>query len=92
VIEVLNEFGALHRARGDPAQAWACNREALDLAREDGIRWDEAHALAGLGQCALANGRIAEAEGQLRRALEIFQRSGPPKPPKQPPSWTRCSC
>ena len=76
VAEVLNEFGILHRVRGDLVQAGACHQEALDLAREDGIRWDEAHALAGLGRCALAADRIGEAEGQLRRALEIFQQIG----------------
>jgi hypothetical protein len=36
----------------------------------------EAHALAGLGRCALGAGRPAEAEGTLRQALEIFQRIG----------------
>ena len=48
----------------------------LDLVREIGIAWDEAHALAGLGRCALAAGRTAEAAGQLRQALEIFRRIG----------------
>ena len=48
----------------------------LDLVREIGIAWDEAHALAGLGRCALAAGRMAEAAGQLPQALEIFRRIG----------------
>ena len=44
--------------------------------------WPARTASAGMrrtrwpGRCALAAGRIAEAEGQLRRALEIFQRIG----------------
>jgi Tfp pilus assembly protein PilF len=76
MAEVLNEFGTLHRVRGDLVQAGACHQKALDLAREDGIRWDEAHALASLGRCALAADRIADAEDQLRRALEIFQQIG----------------
>jgi tetratricopeptide (TPR) repeat protein/transcriptional regulator with XRE-family HTH domain len=76
VAEILNEVGTLHRADGDLLQAGACHRDALDQAREAGISWDEAQALAGLGRCALSAGRLAEAEGQLRRALQIFQRIG----------------
>ena len=76
LAEVLNEFGTLHRASWDLVQARACHQEALYLAREDGIPWDEAHALGGLGRCALAEGRTGEAAGQLRQALEIFQRIG----------------
>ena len=53
--EVLNETGALHHARGDPGRARDCHQQALDLAREIGSSWDEAHALAGLGRCALAD-------------------------------------
>jgi tetratricopeptide (TPR) repeat protein len=74
--EVLNESGTLHRVGGDLVQAEACHQDALDLAREDGTAWDEAHALAGLGRCALSAGRTAQAAGQLRQALEIFQRIG----------------
>lgn len=76
LLVIVDNLHWLDRADGHLVQARACHQEALDLAREDGIRWDEAHALAGLGRCALAAGRIAEAEGQLRRALEIFQRIG----------------
>ncbi len=32
--------------------------------------------LAGLGRCALAAGRTADAQAGLRQALEIFQRIG----------------
>jgi hypothetical protein len=37
---------------------------------------DEAQGLAGLGRCALAAGRTAEAEAGLQEALAIFQRIG----------------
>ena len=37
---------------------------------------NEAHALAGLGRCALAAGHAAQAAALLRQALEIFQRIG----------------
>jgi len=58
------------------ASAARIARSALGLARAIGSPWDEAHALAGLGRCALAVGRTAEAEDKLRQALEIFQRIG----------------
>jgi len=48
----------------------------LDLARAVASAWDEAHALAGLGRCALAAGHAAQAAALLRQALEIFQRIG----------------
>jgi hypothetical protein len=43
---------------------------------EIGGVWDEARALAGLGRCDLAAGRINEAERNLRQAPEIFPRIG----------------
>ena len=72
----VNESGTLHRVSGDLAQAEGCHRQALDLARAIASSWDEAHALAGLGCCALAAGHAAQAEALLRQALEIFQRIG----------------
>jgi hypothetical protein len=58
----------LRRPRG-------CYQQALDLARATGSSF-EAHALAGLGRCALAAGDTARADEILRQALEIFQRIG----------------
>jgi tetratricopeptide (TPR) repeat protein len=74
--EALNEVGILHRVRGDLDQAGTCHRQALDLAREIDSSRDEACALAGLGRCALAAGRTADAVAGLRQAREIFQRIG----------------
>ena len=71
-VEAASEAGALHRVWGDLRQARSCHQRALDLARWIGSSWDEVHALPGLGLCALT----AEAEDQLRQALEIFQRIG----------------
>jgi hypothetical protein len=51
-------------------------RWALDLAREIGTSWDEAHALTGLGRCALAAGNLNDAQAKLRQAQETFQRIG----------------
>jgi tetratricopeptide (TPR) repeat protein len=74
--EALNDRGTLHRVSGEPGQAEECHQQALELARQIGSSWDEAHALAGLGRCALAADRTAGAEDNLRKALEIFQRIG----------------
>jgi len=75
-VTALNEAGTLSRVRGDLRQAGSCHQQALDLARQIGSSWDEAHALAGLGRCALAASRTVEAEGMLRQAVAIFQRIG----------------
>jgi len=69
-------LATLHRICGDLQQAGSCHQKALDLAHQIGDPWDEAHALAGLGRCALAAGCTAEAEDKLRQALKIFQRIG----------------
>jgi tetratricopeptide (TPR) repeat protein len=66
----------LHRVSGELAPAQRCHRQALELARAIGASWDAAHALAGLGRCALAAGDAAQAEALLRQALEISQRIG----------------
>ena len=58
------------------ARPASCHQQALDLARQIGSALEEAHALAGLGRCARAAGRTAEAEDRLRQALAIFQRIG----------------
>jgi hypothetical protein len=74
--EALNEVGKLHLARGDLAGAESWHRQALELAREIPSPWDEAHALAGQGRCALAAGRRTGARASLGQALAIFQRIG----------------
>jgi tetratricopeptide (TPR) repeat protein len=66
----------VHRLNNDLNRARAGHRQALELARKIGSEWDQAHALAGLGRCALASGRPADAIANLRQALEIFQRIG----------------
>ena len=72
----LNDRGTLHRVCGELAQAEGCHQQALELARAIASSWNEAHAVAGLGRCALAVGHAARAEVLLRQALEIFQRIG----------------
>jgi tetratricopeptide (TPR) repeat protein/transcriptional regulator with XRE-family HTH domain len=78
----LNERGALYRVSGELALAEKCHRQSLEVSRHLTSSWDEAHALAGLGRCALAVGNATQAELLLRPALEIFQRIGAAEVPE----------
>jgi Tfp pilus assembly protein PilF len=49
---------------------------AMELARAIASPFHEAHALAGLGRCAMVVGYAAQAEVLLRQALEVFRRIG----------------
>jgi hypothetical protein len=48
----------------------------LRLAGEIESACDEAHAVPGLGRCALPAGHAAEGRARLRQALDIFNRIG----------------
>jgi tetratricopeptide (TPR) repeat protein len=74
--ETLNEIGMLYRVCADIRRAEACHRQALHLAREIASPWDEAQALVGLGRCAGAAGRSADAVAALRQGREIYDRIG----------------
>ena len=76
VAEALNELGTLHRVRRDLDRAEACHRQALTRARDVESQLDEARALEGLGRCALAAGRTADALAMLTEAHAIFMRMG----------------
>jgi tetratricopeptide (TPR) repeat protein len=80
--EAHNKRGILHRVSGDLEQAGECHQRALGLARVIASPWHEALALAGLGRCALGEGRTADGADQLRQALEIFHRFGVPEAAK----------
>jgi tetratricopeptide (TPR) repeat protein len=69
-------MGVLQRGRGDYDRAIACHTQALRLARAIASAWDEGEALAGLGRCALAVGRIIDAATTMRQAHMIFQQIG----------------
>jgi tetratricopeptide (TPR) repeat protein len=71
----------LHRTSGELARAEDCHQQALELACAMASARDEAHALAGLGRCAISVGRPAQAETLLRQAHEIFQRIGAAEAP-----------
>jgi hypothetical protein len=85
--EALNERGTLHRVTGDLVQAEGCHREALDLARAVAGPWDEAHALAGLGRCALAASHATQAAASCARPWKSSSASAPPRPTKSPANW-----
>jgi hypothetical protein len=78
---VLEGRVALSRAAlaGEPelwVQAQAAAQTALRVAEASGLRPEEALALGQLGQCALAQGRDATAEGYLRSALVLQEEMG----------------
>src|SRR6185312_11983230 len=70
--QIHNDLGAVHHAQSRLQQASDSHRLALGLAREIGSSWDEGHALAGLGRCALAEGDLSGAAAGLRQARDIF--------------------
>jgi len=74
--ETLNETGILQLDKDEPAAAADTFRQALELAQEISTPHAEAAALAGLGRCAVAAGRDAEARILLTQAQQTFQRIG----------------
>jgi hypothetical protein len=72
----LAMLAKLHLIRSDVTGAWLLYQRTLDLARQVTSPWDEAHALAGLGRCARADGDARKASGLLTQAYRIFQRIG----------------
>jgi tetratricopeptide (TPR) repeat protein len=77
LIHLITQRQDGHKLANSPLkQARACHQEVLEAARDLSNVLLEANALAGLGRCALAEGRSAEAADWLRQALAIFQRIG----------------
>jgi tetratricopeptide (TPR) repeat protein len=74
--EALNETGTLCRLRGDLGQAGMYHQLALDPSREISSAWNEAHALSGLGRCAIAGGQAIDAQASLQQARSIFKKIG----------------
>ena len=59
-----------------PQKLTGATGRPLQLARAIPSPWDEAHALAGMGRCAMATGDTIQAQLLLRQAEEIFLRIG----------------
>jgi Tfp pilus assembly protein PilF len=76
---VLNVIGALLLNRHQPERALSRYQYALDLARRVSSRTLQAHALRGIGTCALHLGQLDTAATNLRQALLIYRRIGIPE-------------
>ncbi|MGW7074623.1 cyclophane-containing RiPP biosynthesis TPR protein HaaT [Streptomyces sp. NPDC054866] len=74
--EVLNHWGVLQSSSGEPSPGLARFREALRLAREVQCPLEVAHALEGIGRCALAEGDRVGSEGPLREAHAVYLQLG----------------
>lgn len=70
----LNRYAAAVGASGDHQAEEETYRDALRLARQTRQLDDEALALEGLGECELYRGEREAGTGNLRQALEIFDR------------------
>lgn len=75
-VDIMNEVGTLHRLAGDLELATGYYREAVDMARETADSRGEAHALAGLGRCAVAAGDLSGARDLLGQSRQIFEQIG----------------
>lgn len=91
MAEALNETGTLHRVLGDLSQARDCHQQALRLARQVNSVWDEAYARAGLGRCALLDGRAPVVPPKLPRICgkhgKSSSGSAQPRPASFPANW-----
>jgi len=65
--------GMVHLMSGEPREALACLREALELSRANGERASEALALQNLAKVLLAQQRHAEAAAHARDAIDTMR-------------------
>jgi tetratricopeptide (TPR) repeat protein len=72
-ILATDSLARIHRSRGDLDRARPLHEQILDLTRATGdLRW-ESEALVNLADCALAEGRIADALPLLTEAIQIWR-------------------
>jgi Tfp pilus assembly protein PilF len=71
----MNSSSSFHRQM----QALSRYQQALDVARRVSSRTQQAHALRGIGTCALHLGQLDTAATSLRQALLIYRRIGTPE-------------
>jgi tetratricopeptide (TPR) repeat protein len=69
IIRTLNQIGELARLDGDYDHAWKAYEECLAHCRELGDRQREAYALGNSGLVAQHQGKYAQAESRIKRAL-----------------------
>jgi tetratricopeptide (TPR) repeat protein/transcriptional regulator with XRE-family HTH domain len=75
--EVHNNLGEL-LCISEPDRARAHHEEALGVARQILALLEEARAFEGIGNIDIQNGNTTDGAGQLRHALETYQRIGSP--------------
>jgi tetratricopeptide (TPR) repeat protein len=69
---VWDSLGYSEHHLGNLGEAAACYQRALSLHREAGDRFNEAEALAHLGETYQAAGNLADARESWQQALAIF--------------------
>ncbi len=75
-VEVLNDRAALLLQCGDAPRALDDYAAALQLAREVNSLVEVGHALEGVADCALHQGKVEPAMAHVREALGIYRRIG----------------
>jgi tetratricopeptide (TPR) repeat protein len=78
VAEAHNHLGQLATRTADTRRARRHHTQALAIARDIGMPFEEAHALEGIGNSHLHDGNHSQATAHLRQALAIYQRIGIP--------------
>ena len=76
----LNDLGELATRTAATQQARDHHGQALAIARDTGIPFEEARALEGIGHSYLHDGNPSQAAPPLRQALAIYQRTDAPAP------------
>jgi tetratricopeptide (TPR) repeat protein len=74
----LNSLGELATRISATQQARDHYAQALTIARDTGMPFEEARALEGIGHSHLRDGNPSHAARQLRQALAIYQRTDTP--------------
>jgi tetratricopeptide (TPR) repeat protein len=74
----LNSIGELELVSATAATAAAHHDQALAIAAAIDAPMEEARAHEGVGRCYLQDGRTSEGVLRLRRALDIYRRTGSP--------------
>jgi Flp pilus assembly protein TadD len=77
--EALNRLGELSSCTSASPRPASAPPQALTIARDIGVPFEEARALEGLGRAHLQDGNTGQAAAHLRQALRIYQRTGSPR-------------
>jgi predicted ATPase/DNA-binding CsgD family transcriptional regulator len=71
LVELLAALGQTHAGQGDAAAGRARLEEAFVVATETGDLWGRAYVLSNLGQLAITEARIDDAEASLSAARQV---------------------